>query len=251
MPTDAVKRGWALCSDNRTEDLVALLLAEILQFFPEGVVLEGQDGHRVERSVLRSVDGHRRDGDAGGHLDDGQEGIQAVQGLGFHRNADDRKRGQRGDHARQVRGSAGPRYDDVESVVPRGPDIIRQRPGVPVRAEDTFFVGDAELLEGGARRGHDVPVAGAAHDNGYLAHKISTNEAQIYGESPSPANGLRIFFNIFFNIRKNLPAEAGRLRVRVMLLQSREFVEAHGAAGEVPDLAGPSEGGGGKFEKGL
>ena len=180
MPTGAVWRGWALYSDNRMEYLVALLLAEILQFLPEGVVLESQDGHGVESGVLGPVEGHRRDGDARRHLDDGQEGVQAVQGLGPHGDADDRERGQGGDHARQVGGSARTGDDNVEPVVPRGTDIIGQRTGIPVGAEDTFFVRDTKFFEGGARRGHDIPVTCAAHDNSDLAHTISTNEVQIY-----------------------------------------------------------------------
>ena len=87
MPTGAGCGGGHCISDNGIKDLVALLLAEILQFLPESVVLEGEDGDGVERRVFRPVDGHRRDGDAGGHLDDGQEGIQAVQGLGLDRDA--------------------------------------------------------------------------------------------------------------------------------------------------------------------
>ena len=78
-------------------------------------------------------------------------------------------------------GAARASDDDVETVLARGPDIVGQGTGVPMGAEDTFFVGDAKFFEGGARRGHDVPVTCAAHDNSDLAHKISTNEVQIYG----------------------------------------------------------------------
>ena len=181
MPTGAGCGGGHCISEGSIQDFVALLLAEVLQFLAEGVVLEGQDGDGVEGSVLRSVDGHRSDGDAGGHLDDGQEGVESVQGLGLHRDADDRQGGQGRDDARKVGGSSGAGDDDVEPVVPGGTYVVGQRPGVAMGAEDTFFIRDTELFEGGAGRGHDVPVTGAAHDDGYLAHSVkrfSTNEQQ-------------------------------------------------------------------------
>ena len=161
-------------SDNGLKNFVALLLAESLQLFPEGIVLEGKDGYGVQGGILGSVDGHGRDGDTRRHLHNGQEGIQPVQGLGLHRDADDRKGGQGRNDARKVGGTAGAGDDDVESIVPGGADIVGQRSRIAVCAEYFLFVGNAEFFEGGAGRGHDVPIAGAAHDDGYLAHAVKT-----------------------------------------------------------------------------
>ena len=96
--------------------------------------------------------------------------------------------------------AAGAGDDDVETVLARGPDIVGQGTGVPMGAEDTFFIGDTKLFEGGAGRGHDVPVAGAAHDDGYLAHKI-LNELQIYEDYPRVATPFRHFVEKNFHRR--------------------------------------------------
>ena len=100
------------------EYFVALVLAELLEFLGQAGILQGQYGDRKEGSILGTVDGHGGHGDAGGHLNDGQEGIPAGEGLGFHRNADDREGGVCGDDSGEVGGTAGAGDDNLTTFFP-------------------------------------------------------------------------------------------------------------------------------------
>ena len=61
----------------------------------------------ASRPALRApADGHGRDGHAGGHLDDGVQGVDAVEVLEGHGDADDGQFGEGGEHAGQVGGAA-------------------------------------------------------------------------------------------------------------------------------------------------
>ena len=62
-----------------------------------------------------SADRERAHGDAGGHLHDRQERIEPVERLRHHGHAEDRKDGVGSDHARQVRGAARSRDDDLDA----------------------------------------------------------------------------------------------------------------------------------------
>ena len=65
---------------------------------------------------------------------------------------------------------------NLAAFVLKGGDVIRERTGIAMGAENLLFVGYAELVEGGAARGHYVPVAGTSHDNCYF-HLILRFEA--------------------------------------------------------------------------
>ena len=87
---------------NCIEYFVALVLAELLEFLCKGFILKGQDGYSVKGCILGTVNGHGGYGNTGGHLDNGQEGVQSGERLGFHRNPDNGKSGVGGDDSGQV-----------------------------------------------------------------------------------------------------------------------------------------------------
>ena len=83
----------------------------------EGRVGRGPGSRRrAGAALLRVADGDRRDRDAAGHLDDGQQRVEAAQVLGRDGHADDRQLRLGGEHARQVRRSAGARDDDPDAA---------------------------------------------------------------------------------------------------------------------------------------
>lgn len=112
------------------------------------------------------ADGEGADGDAGGHLDDRQQAVLAAQRPGLHRNTEDRQGGHRGDHARQVRGAAGPGDDDLEALGLGALGEFDQPVGRPVGGNDTVVVGNFERIERFGGVLHGRPVGLAAHDDG-------------------------------------------------------------------------------------
>ena len=74
-----------------------------------------------ETGIRRAGIAHsgRRHRNAAGHLHDRQQRIPAGKRVGPHRHANDRKRGLRRDHARQVGRAAGTGDDDVKTVAAR------------------------------------------------------------------------------------------------------------------------------------
>ena len=82
------------------------------------------------------------------------------------RDAEDRQGRQRGGHARQVGGPAGPGDDDLEAL---GLGALRkcEKPfGRPVRRDDAGLETDAQALERLGGMAHRCPVGLAAHDDG-------------------------------------------------------------------------------------
>src|SRR5207253_8772727 len=82
------------------------------------VMLEGEDRGGEERGVLRAVDGHAGDGDAGRHLHDREEGVEAGSRVTSRRDrdADDRKGRHGCDDTGKVRGHPGGGDDHFEPV---------------------------------------------------------------------------------------------------------------------------------------
>lgn len=116
------------------------------------------------------ADGQSAHGDAWGHLDDGQEGIQALHGVGFAGGADDgdaqhRECGLAGAHAREVGGSARPGDDDPKAAMGGGGCIFEEPVGGAVGGDDGALVLDREIVERAAGVLHGLPVGGGAHDD--------------------------------------------------------------------------------------
>jgi hypothetical protein len=101
-----------------------------------------------------------------------------------------------------VGGTAGTGDDDVEPVVPGGADIVGQGSGVAVCAEDSLLVRNPKFFEGGAGRGHDVPITRAAHNDGYLAHSLKSllTDRKFKANNPAAQTQPPTFFENVINI---------------------------------------------------
>ena len=130
-------------------------------------VRQGQHGGGKQRGVDRArlADGQRSDRNAGRHLDDGKQRILPGQGLRFDRHAENRQRGQRRGHARQMRGTPGARDDDLEARRLCAPGEIVEPFGRAVGGDDALVMRHAERIERLGGMAHRRPVGLAAHDD--------------------------------------------------------------------------------------
>lgn len=137
----------------------------------EGENLRGEEG-----GVFRPVDRDGRDRDARRHLHRRQQGVQPVEGRGFHRDADDRQDGVGGEHPREMRGLARGGDNDAEAVLRRPRGECRRLFRGPVGAHHMCLHRDAERFQGVDGFPHDRKVAVTAHDDrhffGILRHCI-------------------------------------------------------------------------------
>jgi hypothetical protein len=136
----------------------------------EFLVCKRQDAgcHKACIDGAGLADGQRSHGDAGRHLDDGQQAVLSGQGLGFNRNAENRQRGEGSGHAGKVGSAAGAGDDHLEAfgtgILGKGNQSIR----CPVSRHNQRLVADAELVEYVARVFHGRPIGLTAHDDGDL-----------------------------------------------------------------------------------
>ena len=70
----------------------------------------GVDGPRFANSECA-------DGNASGHLRNGEEGVEALEGFGFDGDAEDGENGFCGGHAGEMRGAAGSRDNDFDTAL--------------------------------------------------------------------------------------------------------------------------------------
>ena len=149
----------------------------------------GQDAHRQQAGVAGTVDGHGRHRDALGHLDDGEEAVEAVELGEGHRDPDDRKGGHRGQHAGQVGGPSGSGDEHPEpapgGLRPEGEHVAWRAVG----GDDAHLVGHAELAEHVDRPLHDGQVGRAPHDDGDQRGRIA-HRANPAGRSMPSGTGV-------------------------------------------------------------
>jgi hypothetical protein len=129
-----------------------------------------EDARGEQAGVARPADGDGRDRHPRRHLHDGQQGIHAVEVLQRHGHPDDRERGDRRQHARQVGRSPGSGDDDAQTALLRAGAVPHHLLRHPVRRDDVDLAGDAELVEGSGRRLHDRPVRVRPHDDADHGH---------------------------------------------------------------------------------
>ena len=113
-------------------------------------VFEGEDGGGEEGGVFGAVDGDAGDGDARGHLGDGEEGVEPGGGVsaGGEGDTDHRQRGHRGDDAGEVSSHAGGGDDDLEAAAGGCSGELLDSGGGAVGGHDVELVFDAEVGEG-------------------------------------------------------------------------------------------------------
>ena len=99
-------------------------------------VREHRGGEQRGVDRARLADRQRSDRNAGGHLDDREEAIHALERLGFDRHSEHRKRGHRGGHPGQVRCAAGARDHELEPALLGRMGIFVKPLGRPVRGDD-------------------------------------------------------------------------------------------------------------------
>ena len=79
-------------------------------------------------------------------------------------DAEDRERGLRRGHPRQVRGTARAGDDDLDPPRLRCFGVLEKEVGGPVRRDDAAFIGDAERVQRLRRVDHRLPVRLRSHD---------------------------------------------------------------------------------------
>ena len=90
---------------------------------------------------------------------------QPERALLFNRNPQNRKRRFRGDHARQMGGSASARDDYLQTTIPRRSRILDHAIRGPVRRDNAAFVRDAKCVQGFGDVLHGGPIRLTSHDH--------------------------------------------------------------------------------------
>ena len=150
------------------EDFARLAVAEITQFVCHGGVGGGEDLASEERGVGGAglAYGESGDGDSGGHLDDGIEGVDSGQGGGGDGNAQNRQPGFGGDDAGQMGGAAGAGDDGANAAGFEFGGVIEADIGGAMGGDDARFERDGEVAQYLDGFLHDLPIVGAAHHDG-------------------------------------------------------------------------------------
>ena len=149
------------------EHAAGLFGAEPSNCFPDGGVFRAKNGGGEERSVdgAGSADGEGADGDAAGHLCDGEERIEAFEGLRFDRDAENGENGFRSGHAGKMSSAARAGNDDFDAALFCGSRIFKEQIGGAVGGDDARFMWNMELGERLGGKFHGVPVgAGTQND---------------------------------------------------------------------------------------
>ena len=138
---------------------------ELENFGLQSRIAGREDFYGEEAGVSAVADGDGGDGDAGGHLYNGEQGVETLQCLGFNRHADDGQGREARDHSGKMRCAARAGDDDAQSALVRRAGVTRHVHRCAVRGDNAGFVRNAEFfadLGGGLERG---PIGIAAHDD--------------------------------------------------------------------------------------
>lgn len=146
-----------------------MFFAEGAEFGAEFGVVIGEDGDGEEGGVdsAGAANGEGANGDAAGHHDDGIERVEALEGVGFNRDAEDGDQSLGGDHAGEVGRAAGAGNDDLNAALFGLAGVGVHEFGRAVGADDPAFMGDAEEAEHVVGMAHGFPIGLGAHDYGY------------------------------------------------------------------------------------
>ena len=130
--------------------------------------------------VGRAVYRYRRDRDAGGHLDGGEEGVEAAQGAGGDGDAYDRQVGPRRYGSGEVSRHACGADEDLDATLGRGGDVFGDGFGVAVGGADLELVVYPEVFEAVGALLHDRQVGFAADkDTDARAQRSSNSMASM------------------------------------------------------------------------
>ncbi len=162
---------------RRVGSLVECHLAQVALEIFHGAqnccVTGGQDACGQQPGISGTSDGDRGHRHPGGHLHDGEQRVHPVQILQRNRNPDDGKRGERGQHPGQMRGSPCAGDDGLEAATGSLTTIANHVLGHPVRGNHLRLVGNPELVEYLRRLAHHWPIRVRSHDDSDEHHSPS------------------------------------------------------------------------------
>lgn len=149
------------------EDAAGLFGTEFSNGFPDGGVFCAKDGGGEKRGVdsAGSADGERAYRDAAGHLGDREERVQAFEGFGFDRDAENGENGFRSGHAGKMGRAACAGDDDFDAAHFGGPSVFKEQIGGTVGGYDAGFMWNMQLGERLGGELHGVPVGAGTHDD--------------------------------------------------------------------------------------
>ena len=108
----------------------------------------GEDLQSEQAGIAAAADRDGGDGDAAGHLNDGEKRVEALEGFALDGNADHGERSGAGEHAGQMRGAAGCGDDDFEAAGVGGAAEFEHIIGCAMGRENLDMRVDAEFGAG-------------------------------------------------------------------------------------------------------
>ena len=105
------------------------------------------------------------DGNSGGHLGDGEEGVDSAEGFAGDGDAQDGKGCEGGGHSRKVGSTSGSGDDEAQAAFLGGAGVRHEAEGGAVGADDADFGGDAGSAEKRVGRLKGGPIGPTSHDD--------------------------------------------------------------------------------------
>ena len=130
-----------------------------------GLVGEDRRGEQGGIPGARGADGEGGHGYSARHLRNGQQRVDAAQGLGRHRYAQHGHRGLGRGHSGQVCCTARTGNDGLEPALARRSGVFEQQVGRAMRRDDPHLVRDRQAIERVGGPLHRLPVGRRSHDD--------------------------------------------------------------------------------------
>jgi hypothetical protein len=105
------------------------------------------------------------DGNSGGHLGDGEEGVDSAEGFAGDGDAQDGKGCEGGGHSRKVSGTSCSGDDEAEAAFLGGSGVGHKAKWSAVGADDADFARDTGSAEKRVGRLKGGPIGPTSHDN--------------------------------------------------------------------------------------
>ena len=119
------------------------------------------------------------DGNSGGHLGDGEEGVDSAEGFAGDGDAQDGKGCQGGGHSRKVGCTSGSGDDEAKAAFLGGAGVGHKAKWSAVGADDADFGGDAGSAEKRVGRLKGGPIGPTSHDDSdERARALQENETK-------------------------------------------------------------------------
>ena len=129
-----------------------------MNLLSECVSARTQNTQSQQTSIASAVNGDGSHRNAGGHLNNRQQRVHALEVLQAHRNTNHGQSGDGSEHAGQVSGTARTGNNDANTAAVSLLAVLNHVLGHAVRRNDISLVGDAELVQNLGCGLHDRPV---------------------------------------------------------------------------------------------